>query len=98
MRSLCHFIKIVCSGSCITCARHKCSPARCDLDLVLEAHHVRRMQETKSNTAVTPEQRKEFEQFWAHHADQPLRARDVIIRRFEHIRRTRPWFLYCFLS
>jgi DNA helicase MCM9 len=54
--------------------------ARCDLDLVLEAHHVRRMVESKTIAAITPEQRKEFEEFWVAHADHPLRARDVIIR------------------
>jgi DNA helicase MCM9 len=54
--------------------------ARCDLDLVLEAHHVRRMVESKTIAAITPEQRKEFEEFWVAHANHPLRARDVIIR------------------
>lgn len=55
----------------------------CDLELMLEVHHVRANQEAKKSGGahVSAEQRQEFEAFWRAHAERPLSARDLIVRR-----------------
>ncbi len=68
--------------------RHLWKPERekdgacCELELMLDCHHVRAGSESKKSggATVTPEQRAEFEQFWRDRSVAPLLARDLIVR------------------
>ncbi|XP_022642567.1 probable DNA helicase MCM9 isoform X2 [Vigna radiata var. radiata] len=53
---------------------------RCDLDPVLIANNVRRVNELKSVIDVSDDFVMKFKQFWAHFKDSPLKGRNAILR------------------
>ncbi|KAI5661365.1 hypothetical protein M9H77_20688 [Catharanthus roseus] len=53
---------------------------RCDLDPVLVANHVRRMNEVKSEIDIPDDIIMKFEQFWSDFKDAPLKGRNAILR------------------
>ncbi|XP_060167896.1 probable DNA helicase MCM9 [Lycium barbarum] len=53
---------------------------RCDLDPVLIANHVRRMNELKSDIDIPDDAVLKFKQFWAEFKDTPLKGRNAILR------------------
>ncbi|KAG2396242.1 DNA helicase [Vigna angularis] len=53
---------------------------RCDLDPVLIANNVRRVNELKSEIDVSDDVVMKFKQFWAHFKDSPLKGRNAILR------------------
>ncbi|KAH1207976.1 putative DNA helicase MCM9 [Glycine max] len=53
---------------------------RCDLDPVLIANNIRRINELKSEIDISDDMVKKFEQFWVHFKDSPLKGRNAILR------------------
>ncbi|KAG5526045.1 hypothetical protein RHGRI_032363 [Rhododendron griersonianum] len=53
---------------------------RCDLDPVLIANHVRRVNELKSDIDIPDDVLMTFEQFWLDFKDKPLKGRNAILR------------------
>ncbi|XP_040454217.1 DNA helicase MCM9 isoform X1 [Falco naumanni] len=53
--------------------------ARCDLELVLKANYVRVNNEQLSGVVIDEEVRKEFEDFWERHRNDPLAGRNEIL-------------------
>ncbi|KAF7113881.1 hypothetical protein RHSIM_RhsimUnG0105100 [Rhododendron simsii] len=53
---------------------------RCDLDPILIANHVRRVNELKSDIDVPDDVLMTFEQFWLDFKDKPLKGRNAILR------------------
>ncbi|KAL9321384.1 hypothetical protein ACSQ67_013223 [Phaseolus vulgaris] len=53
---------------------------RCDLDPVLIANNVRRVNELKSEIDISDDIVMKFKQFWAHFKDSPLKGRNAILR------------------
>ncbi|CAA2983027.1 probable DNA helicase MCM9 [Olea europaea subsp. europaea] len=53
---------------------------RCDLDPVLIANHVRRMNELKSSIDIPDDVILKFKQFWLEFKDAPLKGRNAILR------------------
>ncbi|XP_051131573.1 probable DNA helicase MCM9 isoform X2 [Andrographis paniculata] len=53
---------------------------RCDLDPVLIANYVRRMNELKSDINIPDEVIMKFKQFWSDFKDSPLKGRNAILR------------------
>ncbi|KAL2460413.1 putative DNA helicase MCM9 [Abeliophyllum distichum] len=53
---------------------------RCDLDPVLIANHVRRMNELKSGIDIPDDVILKFKQFWSEFKDAPLKGRNAILR------------------
>ncbi|KAL1534354.1 DNA helicase mcm9, variant 2 [Salvia divinorum] len=53
---------------------------RCDLDPVLIANHVRRMNELKSGVEIPEDIILKFKNFWTNFKDTPLRGRNAILR------------------
>ncbi|KAM9016691.1 DNA helicase MCM9 isoform 4-T6 [Ara ararauna] len=53
--------------------------ARCDLELVLKANYVKVNNEQLSGVVIDEEVRKEFEDFWEKHRDDPLAGRNEIL-------------------
>ncbi|XP_025979305.2 DNA helicase MCM9 [Dromaius novaehollandiae] len=53
--------------------------ARCDLELVLKANYVKVNNEQLAGVMIDEEVRKEFEDFWEKHRDDPLAGRNEIL-------------------
>ncbi|KAK7412145.1 hypothetical protein VNO78_03594 [Psophocarpus tetragonolobus] len=53
---------------------------RCDLDPVLIANNIRRINELKSEIDISDDIVKKFKQFWVHFKDSPLKGRNAILR------------------
>ncbi|KFP03623.1 DNA helicase MCM9, partial [Calypte anna] len=53
--------------------------ARCDLELVLKANYVKVNNEQLAGVVIDEEVRKEFEDFWEKHRDDPLAGRNEIL-------------------
>ncbi|TKY71481.1 DNA helicase MCM9 [Spatholobus suberectus] len=53
---------------------------RCDLDPVLIANNVRRINELKSEIDISDDIVMKFKQFWVHFKDSPLKGRNAILR------------------
>ncbi|XP_042007045.1 probable DNA helicase MCM9 [Salvia splendens] len=53
---------------------------RCDLDPVLIANHVRRMNELKSDVDIPEDIILKFKNFWTNFKDSPLKGRNAILR------------------
>lgn len=53
---------------------------RCDLDPVLIANHVRRINELRSDMDIPDEVIMKFKQFWSDFKDTPLKGRNAILR------------------
>lgn len=53
---------------------------RCDLKIFIEANHMFVSNDDKDRSVVTDELIHDFNLFWASHQDQPLKARDQILR------------------
>ncbi|XP_057860774.2 probable DNA helicase MCM9 isoform X4 [Cryptomeria japonica] len=53
---------------------------RCDLDLVLLANYIRRTNELKLAVDISEEAIKQFEGFWMHFKDNPLKGRNIILQ------------------
>ncbi|KAL3814390.1 hypothetical protein ACJIZ3_015658 [Penstemon smallii] len=53
---------------------------RCDLDPVLVANYVRRMNELKSDIDISDDIFMKFKQFWSDFKDAPLKGRNAILR------------------
>ncbi|KAK7302544.1 hypothetical protein RJT34_13436 [Clitoria ternatea] len=53
---------------------------RCDLDPVLIANNVRRINELKSEIDISDDTVMKFKQFWFHFKDEPLKGRNAILR------------------
>ncbi|KAJ1434920.1 P-loop containing nucleoside triphosphate hydrolase [Sesbania bispinosa] len=53
---------------------------RCDLDPVLIANNVRRINELKSEIDISDDIVMKFKQFWVHFKDAPLKGRNAILR------------------
>ncbi|KAK4340038.1 hypothetical protein RND71_041500 [Anisodus tanguticus] len=53
---------------------------RCDLDPVLIANHVRRMNELKADIDIPDDVALKFKQFWTEFRDSPLKGRNAILR------------------
>ncbi|KAJ8529904.1 hypothetical protein K7X08_036739 [Anisodus acutangulus] len=53
---------------------------RCDLDPVLIANHVRRMNELKADIDIPDDVALKFKQFWTEFRDTPLKGRNAILR------------------
>ncbi|KAH6789951.1 minichromosome maintenance 9 [Perilla frutescens var. frutescens] len=54
---------------------------RCDLEPVLIANYLRRMNELKSDIDIPEDTVAKFNQFWSDFKDNPLRGRNAILRR-----------------
>ena len=55
--------------------------ARCEVELAIEAHHVRVRNEERGASRVSREAVLEFEAFWEEHAASRLAARDWLLQR-----------------
>ncbi|XP_009904362.2 DNA helicase MCM9 isoform X1 [Dryobates pubescens] len=53
--------------------------ARCDLELVLKANYIKVNNEQLAGVVIDEEVRKEFEDFWEKHRDDPLAGRNEIL-------------------
>ncbi|XP_015714169.1 DNA helicase MCM9 [Coturnix japonica] len=53
--------------------------ARCDLELVLKANYIKVNNEQLAGVVIDEEVRKEFEDFWEKHRDNPLAGRNEIL-------------------
>ncbi|KAA0169652.1 hypothetical protein FNF28_01929 [Cafeteria roenbergensis] len=56
--------------------------ARCDLEVLIKANHVRIISDSHAGGIVTDELREDFERFWEYFEakGQPLRARNILLR------------------
>eukprot|EP00466_Bigelowiella_natans_P005760 jgi/Bigna1/45640/e_gw1.132.3.1 len=52
---------------------------RCEVELFIEANHIRVNNDTKSTLRIDEDLKKEFEEFWIDHQDRPLEARNFIV-------------------
>ena len=53
--------------------------SRCEVDMVVVANHVHVYGEKETAHDLTPEMVSRFERFWARHANDPLKGRDIIL-------------------
>ncbi|KAJ1332903.1 hypothetical protein BSLG_008530 [Batrachochytrium salamandrivorans] len=55
---------------------------RCDIEIAMYANNIRLNNQTLTNTLLTDETKKWFEDFWIEHHDTPISGRNLIIQSF----------------
>ncbi|GBG90268.1 hypothetical protein CBR_g50446 [Chara braunii] len=68
------------TGVLLTRWRSVSVEARCDVDLVLKANNLTKLNECKSVVDVSEEMVEQFGEFWKTHAERPMKGRNEILR------------------